>query len=66
MEAGVIGIGLAKSIFQVHGVDGQGRVTADRKLRRRQVPEFFKQHPRSVVGMEAEGARITGHALSCP
>ena len=53
MEIRVIGIDLAKNILQVHGVDGQGRACVDRRLRRGQVLEFFKQHPPSLVGMEA-------------
>ena len=53
MEIRVIGIDLAKNIFQVHGVDGQGRACVDRRLRRGQVLEFFKRHPPSLVGMEA-------------
>jgi len=53
MEIRVIGIDLAKNIFQVHGIDGQGRAGVDRRLRRGQVLEFFKRHPPCLVGMEA-------------
>jgi transposase len=48
-----IGIDLAKSVFQVHGVDAEGRVTVARQLKRRQVLTFFAKLPPCLVGMEA-------------
>lgn len=36
-----IGLDLAKSIFQVHGVDAKGAVAARKTLRRSQVLSFF-------------------------
>jgi transposase len=36
-----IGIDLAKKVFQVHGVDAEGKVVVARKLRRKQVLAFF-------------------------
>ena len=48
-----IGLDLAKTVFQVHGVDAAGMVLVRRSLRRRQVLAFFGRLPRCVVGMEA-------------
>ena len=38
-----IGLDIAKSVFQVHGVDAQGNVAVRRQLKRRQVLPFFKK-----------------------
>jgi transposase len=56
MNATTIGLDLAKSIFQVHGEDGQGRIVFQKKLRRGQLDAFFAKHPRCVVAMEACGS----------
>src|SRR4029453_16789666 len=48
-----IGVDLAKSVFQVHGVDEAGTVVVRRQLRRRQVLPFFEKLPPCLVGMEA-------------
>ena len=48
-----IGLDIAKSVFQVHGVDAQGYVVARRQLRRRQVVPFFKKLSPCLVGIEA-------------
>ena len=48
-----IGVDLAKSVFQVHGVDAEGAVVVRRQLRRRQVLPFFEKLPPCLVGMEA-------------
>jgi transposase len=50
-----IGIDLAKSVFQVHGVDADGKVVVRRKLKRSEVLAFFAALPPCVVGMEACG-----------
>ena len=49
----VVGLDLAKSVFQVHGVDGTGRIVVRRKLRRGQVLAFFAALDRCLVGLEA-------------
>lgn len=56
MKIKAIGFDLAKNVFQVHGVDAEGRVALRRPLRRSQVLEFFAQLEPCVVGMEACGA----------
>jgi transposase len=48
-----IGLDIAKSAFQVHGVDATGQVVVRRQLRRRHVLAFFQKLPPSLVGMEA-------------
>ncbi|MDZ4113257.1 MAG: IS110 family transposase [Brevundimonas sp.] len=53
MNATTIGIDLAKSVFQVHGVDATGQVTVRKKLRRADVIKFFQSIPACLVGMEA-------------
>jgi transposase len=53
MSAAFIGLDLAKSVFQVHGVDGQGKVVVAKRLRRDAVLAFFANLAPCVVGMEA-------------
>jgi transposase len=48
-----IGVDLAKSVFQVHGVDAEGAIKVRRQLRRRQVLPFFEKLSPCLVGMEA-------------
>jgi len=49
----VIGLDLAKNIFQLHGVDATGRVVLRKSLRRDHVARFFANLPACVVGMES-------------
>jgi transposase len=48
-----IGLDIAKSVFQVHGVDAEGHVMVRRQLKRRYVLAFFQKLPRCLVGIEA-------------
>ena len=48
-----IGLDIAKSVFQVHGIDADGQVVARRKLRRSEVLTYFQSLPPCLVGMEA-------------
>ncbi len=48
-----IGLDIAKSVFQVHGVDAAGQVVIRRQLRRRHVLAFFQKLPPCLVGIEA-------------
>jgi transposase len=45
-----IGLDIAKSVFQVHGIDAQGKVVIRRQLRRRYVLTFFEKPPPCLVG----------------
>ena len=47
-----IGLDIAKSVFQVHGVT-TGQTVFRRQLKRRQVVPFFKKLAPCLVGMEA-------------
>ena len=40
-----IGLDIAKSVFQVHGVDTAGQAVIGRQLKRRQVLAFFEKLP---------------------
>ena len=48
-----IGLDIAKSVFQVHGVDAAGQVILRRQLNRRYVLAFFQKLPPCLVGIEA-------------
>jgi transposase len=51
----VIGLDLAKNVFQVHGANAQGKKVLSRRLKRAEVLEFFATLPCCLVGMEACG-----------
>lgn len=53
MQVTTIGLDLAKSVFQVHGVDIAGMAVIKKKLRRAEVLKFFQALPPCRVGMEA-------------
>ena len=48
-----VGLDIAKSVFQVHGVDADGKVVVRRQLKRRYVLTFFQKLPPCLVGIEA-------------
>jgi transposase len=48
-----IGLDIAKSVFQVHGIDAEDRVIIRRQLKRRYVLEFFQKLPPCLIGIEA-------------
>ena len=48
-----IGLDIAKSVFQVHGIDAEGNVTLRRRVKRRYVLAFFQKLPPCLVGIEA-------------
>src|SRR5947208_1822418 len=48
-----IGLDIAKSVFQVHGIDAAGKVIIRRQLKRRYVLAFFQKLPPCLVGIEA-------------
>lgn len=51
----VIGLDLAKNVFQVHGVDEDGKVVVRKSLKRSEVLRFFARQHRCLIGMEACG-----------
>src|SRR5450759_2274883 len=48
-----IGLDIAKSVFQVHGVDAEGKVVIRRQLKRHYALAFFQKLPPCLVGIEA-------------
>lgn len=56
MQAIRFGMDLAKSVFQVHGVDAAGKVVVQRQLKRGQVETFFARQPSALIGLEACGS----------
>lgn len=55
-EISMIGLDIAKNVFQVHAIDAAGNVVLRRQLRRSQVEKFFGDLPPTRVGMEAYGS----------
>lgn len=51
----VVGIDLAKEIFQIHGNDKHGRCVGKKRLTRKKLPEFLANLPKCIVAMEACG-----------
>ena len=50
-----IGLDLAKSVFQAHGVDETGATALTKRLHRKQMAPFFSKLPRCLIAMEACG-----------
>ena len=53
MKITTVGIDLAKSVFQVHGVDGRGKAVLRKQLKRNEMVNFFATLPPCLIGMEA-------------
>src|SRR2546430_9546892 len=52
-EVSTIGLDIAKSVFQVHGVDADGTLIIGRRITRAKLLEFFATLPACLVGIEA-------------
>jgi len=50
-----VGLDLAKSLFQVHAVDDEGKVVERRQLKRSQMVRYFGDLPPALIGIEACG-----------
>jgi transposase len=48
-----IGLDIAKSVFQVQGIDAAGKIVIRRQLKRRYVLSFLKKLQPCLVGIEA-------------
>jgi len=55
MNATTIGLDIAKSVFQLHGEDAEGRLVVQKRLSRRGMAEFFAKLAPCVVALEACG-----------
>jgi len=65
MNITTIGVDLAKTVFQVHGVDERGKTVLRKVLKRAEVMSFFARLVPCLVGMEACGsAHFWGRKLS--
>ena len=53
MQIAVIGLDLAKNVFQVHGINDSGQAVLKRKLTRSEVLPFFAGLAPALVGIEA-------------
>ena len=51
-----LGLDIAKTVFQVHGVDAAGQVVIRQRLTRGRVLAFFEKLAPCLVGMEACGS----------
>lgn len=56
MTVKTIGLDLAKDVFQVHGISGNGRVIFNKAIKRKKLLGFFEALPPCVIGMEACGS----------
>jgi transposase len=54
-EVTVIGLDIAKSVFQAHGADARGQQLFSRRITRGKVLAFFEDQPRCLVALEACG-----------
>ena len=68
MQVSTIGLDLAKSVFQVHGVDASGTVVVRRRLRRGQVLTYFAGLEACLrplaLELQADEVRLTGPAAA--
>ena len=53
MKTTTVGLDLAKTVFQVHGVNEHGKAMLKKQLKRDQVAAFFANMPPCLIGMEA-------------
>jgi transposase len=60
-----IGLDIAKSVFQVHGVDAAGEVVIRRQLKRRSVLALFQKLP-PCLALRRAHRRTIGRANSRP
>ena len=56
MQVTRIGLDIAKNVFQVHGVNAQGKVVVQKQLSRSKVLTYFAQLPACRIGREACGS----------
>jgi len=54
-EISIVGVDLAKQVFQVHGATSNGRAVFRKKLSRPQFAKFMSALPPCIVAMEACG-----------
>ena len=52
-EVSTIGLDIAKSVFQIHGISGDGTIVIRKRVTRAKVLEFFSVLPPCLIGIEA-------------
>lgn len=63
-KVALVGLDIAKSVFQVHAADRNGNVLFRRRLKRDDVEPFFRDLPPCQVGLEAcPGSHYWGRLL---
>ena len=55
MNIKVLGIDIAKNVFQLHGVDALGKVVLKKRLSRNQLILFISNLPQCLIVMEGIG-----------
>jgi transposase len=55
MNISALGIDIAKNVFQLHGVNKEGKITLQKKLSRDKLVKFVSQLPVCKIGMESCG-----------
>ena len=64
-EISTIGLDLAKNVFQVHGVDGEGVAVVKKQIKRHQMLDYFAKLKPCLIGVEAcATAHYWGRELS--
>src|SRR5208282_6228278 len=53
MNITTVGVDLAKTLFQLHGVNGRGKAIVRKQLKRTELSKFFMNLPPCLIGMEA-------------
>ena len=53
MSVSVIGIDIAKNVFQLHGIDNQGKVVLKERVSRKKLLTVLSNLPKCLIGMEA-------------
>ena len=55
-----VGLDIAKSVFQVHGIEAEGKVIIRRQLKRRYVLAFFEKLPRGSIKWQDDRSDMAG------
>ena len=67
MKITTIGLDVAKSVLQIHGIEDHGKAAVKKQLKRSEVAEYFAKLPPCLIGMEACGGanhwarKLTGY-----
>lgn len=56
----IIGLDIAKSVFQLHGLDDAGATVLQKRLTRSRMLPFFEKLPPCLIGIEACDVALLG------